>query len=273
MSKVKRLPKRSQVKLEDTWDLAKLYASDEAWEADLARLETDMAGFETFRGKLGEAKTLAACLKFDSDYDRLGERLGTIRSSEDDRRSGRQPLPADARALSKRGARAGAGGQLSFGPEIMAIPDAEDERSSSAAEMAPYRLLVERMLRYKPHTLSEKEEELLAMQGEMAGAAEQGVSPTARCRSEVRRGEDEKGRTVELSNATFIKLLDSPNRNVRKTAFHQYYEQFTATRTRSPRRCTARSRKMSTTPKLAAIRARSRRPCSPTTCRVRFTTT
>ena len=37
---------------------------------------------------------------------------------------------------------------------------------------------------------------------------------------------DEKGQQVELSNSTFSKLLVSPERNVRKTAFHQYYEQF-----------------------------------------------
>jgi len=37
---------------------------------------------------------------------------------------------------------------------------------------------------------------------------------------------DEKGRQVELSNATFSRLLISPERSVRKTAFHQYYEQF-----------------------------------------------
>ena len=39
--------------------------------------------------------------------------------------------------------------------------------------MAPYRLLLERLLRYKPHTLGKKEEKLLAMQTEMAQAAGQ----------------------------------------------------------------------------------------------------
>ena len=39
--------------------------------------------------------------------------------------------------------------------------------------LAPYRLLLERILRYKPHTLGRKEERLLAMQTEMAQAAGQ----------------------------------------------------------------------------------------------------
>ena len=40
--------------------------------------------------------------------------------------------------------------------------------------------------------------------------------------------ENEKGETVELSPSTFSQFLISPDRNVRKTAFHQFYEQFTA---------------------------------------------
>ena len=41
----------------------------------------------------------------------------------------------------------------------------------AAKEMALFRLLIERLLRFKPYTLGKKEEELLAMQGEMAEAA------------------------------------------------------------------------------------------------------
>ena len=39
---------------------------------------------------------------------------------------------------------------------------------------------------------------------------------------------NEAGEDVELSHATFSTLLHSPKRQVRKKAFHQYYEQFSA---------------------------------------------
>ena len=38
----------------------------------------------------------------------------------------------------------------------------------ASKELAPFQLLIERIVRYKPHTLTNREEELLAMQAEMA---------------------------------------------------------------------------------------------------------
>ena len=58
-------------------------------------------------------------------------------------------------------------------PEILAIPNARMKQFLAADALAPYRLLLERLLRYKPHTLGKKEEKLLAMQTEMAQAAGQ----------------------------------------------------------------------------------------------------
>ena len=75
MTKVKRLPQRSQVKAADTWDLSSLYPDDAAWEKAFKRMEREIGKYEQFRGKLGEsAATLAECLKFDAKLDRLGER-------------------------------------------------------------------------------------------------------------------------------------------------------------------------------------------------------
>src|SRR6476661_5614826 len=78
MPKVLRLPKRSQIKPADTWDLTPLCESDAQWEELFQQLDRQIGTYEKFRGKLDEgAKTLAACLKFDHDFDRLAERVGS----------------------------------------------------------------------------------------------------------------------------------------------------------------------------------------------------
>ncbi|MFM7842656.1 MAG: oligoendopeptidase F, partial [Planctomycetota bacterium] len=113
-------------------------------------------------------------------------------------------------------------------PEVMAIPAAKLKQFLASKELAPYRLIVERILRYKPYTLSDNEERLLAMQGEMAQASSKTFRQLLDADLKFGFVKNAEGEQVELGNSTFQQLLVSPSRNVRKAAFHQYYEQFTA---------------------------------------------
>ena len=110
---VKQLPPRSKVKTADTWDLSSLFPSDDAWEKAFAAWEKRIAGYAAFQGTLGDdAETLAACLKFDEDFDRAGERLGTyalLKTTEDTADS---QLPADAGPVHQRRQPRGRGRQL-----------------------------------------------------------------------------------------------------------------------------------------------------------------
>ena len=154
MTKVKRLPPRSKVKVEDTWDLSSLYPSDAAWEKDFKKWTAEIAGYEKFRGKLAEsAQSLADCLAFDLKFDRLGDRLGTyssLKTTEDQTNSDYQALLGRLHSVAARAAQAASYSR----PEIMAIPDAKLKKFLAAKELEPYKLLVERIVRYKPHTLS-----------------------------------------------------------------------------------------------------------------------
>ena len=225
---VERLPARTAVRPEDTWDLSSLFESDDDWERSFTRLEKRIKNYEKFRGKLAEsASSLAACFKFDAEFDRLAERLGTyafLRTTEDQTNSHYQRMQGRFQNVATR-----AGQAASFiRPEILAIPEQRMEQLLTSAELKPYRLAIERILRYRPHTLSDKEEKLLAMQGEMAQTASRTFRQLHD--SDLKFGEvrDEKGQKVELTNSTFTKFLLSPERNVRRTAFHKYYQEFQA---------------------------------------------
>ena len=113
-------------------------------------------------------------------------------------------------------------------PEILALPAKKLEKLLAAEVLQPYRLLLERLLRYRPHTLSEREENLLAMQGEMASAASRAFRQLLDTDLKFGLVENEKGQRVELTNTTFSGFLNSAQRDVRRTAFHCYYAQFTA---------------------------------------------
>jgi oligoendopeptidase F len=228
MAKTKSLPKRSQVKAADTWDLSSLFDSDEAWEAGYKKYEKQIAGYEKFRGKLGDdAKTLAACLKFDDDLDRLGDNIGNyayLKMAQDTADGAYQRLYGRVQNVMSKANQA-----ASFvRPEILAIPAATMKKFLASKELAPFKLVLERILRYQPHTLSPGEENLLAMQSEMADASNRVFRQLNNADLKFGFVKNEKGENVELSHSSFSALLHSSSRKVRQNAFHQYYSQFKA---------------------------------------------
>ncbi len=226
MKTVKQLPPRSKVKPSDRWNLGSLFADDAAWEKAFGRWEKRIAGYAKFQGKLArDAATLAACLKFDVDFDRSGERLGTyafLKTAEDATHGNYQRMQGRYLGAASRAAQAAS----YIRPEILALSTAKLKKLLAERRLAPYRLMLERLVRYKPHTLGKKEEKLLAMQIEMAQAAGQIFRQLNDADMKFPAIKNEKGRWIELSHATFSTLLHSPRRSVRKTAFNKYYRQY-----------------------------------------------
>lgn len=223
---MKRLPPRSKVKPADTWDLASLYESDTAWEAAFTKFEQEIAKYGKFKGTLGgSAEQLAKLLKFDSGFERVGERLGNyafLKTTEDQANSDAQRMLGRFTNVSSKASQAAS----YIRPEILEIPAAKLKKFLADKALAPYRLLLERIVRYQPHTLGKAEENLIAMQSEMAGAAGKIFRQLTDADLKFGSVEDEHGHEVELSNATLSKFLHSPKRSVRKTAFHQFYAQY-----------------------------------------------
>src|SRR6185295_13691051 len=156
-----------------------------------------------------------------------GDRLGTyafLKTAEDTADSIYQRMVGRYRNVASR-----AGQAASYiRPEIMAIPAKKMNGFMEAKELDEFRLLLDQLLRYKPHTLGQKEEKLLAMQSEMSDAANQIFRQLTDADLKWGMIKDDKGQLVELSNASFSLFLHSPKRSVRKAAFHKYYDQYSA---------------------------------------------
>ena len=228
MATVQRVPARSEVDPRDCWDLSSLYPSDAEWEQDLVKFKELIGGFEKFRGQLAQGpQRLAECLQFDMQVDLLSERLGTyvfLKTTEDQANDLYQAMMGRFQNLAVRAS------QLAsyIRPEILSISAQQLASYMVAPELEPFRLVLERIARFKPHTLSDKEESLLAMQGEMAQTAGKIFRQLNDADLKFGFVTDANGQSVELTNSTFSQLLISPDRGVRRAAFHQYYEQFHA---------------------------------------------
>lgn len=221
-----KLPTRDEVAASDCWDLSSLYESQEGWQADFDTLTSKIDTFETFRGRLGEsAQVIREFLDFDGEFDRMAERCGTyafLRTTENQSDSDHQARKSRFQNLAVKASQAS-----SFvRPELLSIEPEKMESFLNDPVLEPYKLLLERIVRYRPHTLTDREERLLAMQGEMAGAA--GNAFRQLNDADLRFGEleNEDGQRMELSHATFIQFLHSTDRDVRKKAFDQYYQVF-----------------------------------------------
>lgn len=228
MNQVIRLPERTEIGTEDTWDLGSLFPDESGWEQSFSEFEQQLDGYQQFQGQLGDsAETLAACLQFDSNLERLGERLGVyafLLTTQDQADSHYQGMYGRFQNLGTRASQASS----FIRPEILAIDSARMDELLEAEVLQPFRLALERMVRFRPHTLGHQEEKLLAMQGEMAQTAAKAFRQLHDADLKFGLVENEHGEQVELSNATFSQFLISPQRSVRQAAFHQYYEQFAA---------------------------------------------
>lgn len=227
-AQVVRLPSRDEVNESDTWDLSRLFADDQAWESSFEKLEAMISGYEPFQGTLSQSPArLKEALDFDNEVSRLAERLGNyayLKTSEDQANDAYQRMMGRFQNVATK-----AGEASSFmRPEILAIEDEVLTAMMVSPELELYQLSLERLTRYKPFTLGEKEEQLLAMQGEMASATQKIFRQLHDADMKFGDVTNEDGDVVELTPSTFSQFLISPKRDVRQTAFNQFYSQFEA---------------------------------------------
>jgi oligoendopeptidase F len=219
------IKERKDVPSGDRWDLNSLYSGSEAWEEDLKKLEALIPEIASFKGTLGEsAAQLRSCLDFFNELEILEECLGyyaMLRKEEDVADS--DSMGRFARYMSVATKSSAQASYLK--PEIQSLSDETVESYMKDPILKDFRIPLERLIRFKPHILSEKEENLLAMQAESAGTARKAFS--ALTNADMNFGTIEMdGEERELTNSTFGVFLLETDREVRKDAFHQFYEGF-----------------------------------------------
>jgi oligoendopeptidase F len=216
------IPLREDVPAKDRWNLSRLFISDKAWENALGDFEASIPAVEAFKGKLAQsAATLASFLAKQRDIGILGERLGTyafLRKSENEGsdeaqgRFSRYMMAASAHEAA-----------TSFVvPEIQAIPQATMEAFLKVPELAEFGIYLGKILRFKPHVLSEREERLLAMQLETNETPQKAFSVLTNVDIDFGTVETPQGPRA-LSQSSFSSLVQDQDREVRKRAYLKLY--------------------------------------------------
>ena len=222
----KKIPSRNEIPESDRWDLRPLFASDQSWEEEFAAVEKLLEGYERFRGNMGSsAESLKKALDFHLDVTRRLERLYTyahLRSDED--KSDQTALGRHSRALNLHTRAAEVSSFMT--PEIQAVDSRVMKKYLSQPDLQPLGFYLEKILRYKPHTLKEQEEQILAMSGEMGQTASQIFSQLDNVDLNFGTIVEDDGSEMELSHGNFITFLIRSNRDIRKQAFTRYYRAY-----------------------------------------------
>ena len=211
---------------EVTWDLEALYADTAAWEADFAQLRSKAETFAAFKGRLAESPAvLKSAIEASDDYDRLAEKVycyAHLRSDENTSISTNRARVDRVSSLIS---------QLSpleawFSPELMAIPDDRMQELLNAPELAFYRRSLLELLREKPHILSEAEERLIGLLGDVLGTPDETFSTLNDTDLEFGKVKDENGKLQSLNHGSWHRFMENPDREVRKNAFKKLYRQY-----------------------------------------------
>jgi oligoendopeptidase F len=220
----KNLPKREEIAERFKWDLAVIYPTLDAWEADFQKLK---GMIETLNRKapvfLDSAAVLYETLQLKDQLGRILDRLfvfARMHKDENNADSTFQALTSRIQSLAVE-----AGGALSF--IVPALVQFSAERLGQYLDQLPDLRLYERVFheiqRQKQHVLSVNEEKLLAESGEIADAAGAifGMFDNADLRFPWIK--DENGEEVELTKGRYTRFLESQDRRVRQDAFNALY--------------------------------------------------
>ena len=213
--------KRSEVRQEETWDLSHIFADRQEWEKEFSRTRMSLKEVNDYRGKLANPEMALRVFRMADELGRSVERIyvyATMLMHTDG-------ADASAVALAQRATTLSAEMSAAFSfvePELTSLTDEQLDYMIAHPSFADYDYTLERIKKNKPHVLGEKEEYVLARMGEVTGSFRdifEKIDSVDLPHPMVRAGEER----VPLTHGTYSRLLQNPDRTVRKKAFQAYY--------------------------------------------------
>lgn len=226
----KEILKRSEQKVENTWDLTDIYKDVSEYEADCEKIKDLNAKLANMRGTITvSAQNLLAAMKLYSDTELIVYRCFEYVSRLSDQDTKNTENLSMLQKLESMMALEESKTSF-FVPEIISL---DDEALVKYYEEEPgleeYKIWITNARRVREHMLSAEMEELMALAGEVRSVPESVYGLFNNADIVFPEIEDENGEKIRISHGRFVPLEESPDRRVRKDAFealYTTYEQF-----------------------------------------------
>ena len=210
---------RDRVPEAESLDLIGIFAGVDSLRGAMDSVDGLIADVLAFRGRLGEsAQALRDALDVAYKARLILERIAVytrLNYDEDTTNAQNQAFLDEASAIGIR-----AGQQLAwFDPELLTVPEETLGNYLADESLAPYRHVVDDIVRNREHTRTPEIEELLAAAGDLARTARDSFGALDNADLTYGQVRDDEGNLVELTKGRYLLLQESRNRDVRREAF------------------------------------------------------
>lgn len=222
-----KIPARSELDPQFTWATTDLFSSDGAWEAEIPEIQKLIDQLKACQGTLGRsAQDLLAFFKLEDQFTLKAEPFACYamyQRDQDTRDPRAQKMNGQMMNLLIQAEEATAFAT----PEILEIPqEAMDRFYQEEPGLEHYRLALTRIRRQKDHTLSPREEALLASAGKIGQSPSTIYNLLNDADLSFPDAVDQEGNKHPVTQGTYIPLVQSADRTLRESAFRNFYSSF-----------------------------------------------
>jgi oligoendopeptidase F len=215
---------RSEISDKYKWDLTGMFKSDAEWRAAKDAISLKINEVEKFKGTLtSSAANLLSCLEFNSALNKEATRLfnyAGLNSDLDTRNMNYTGMKQELQQMfSDFGARS-----AFIQPEILTADwSVIDNFIKSEPRLEPYRMGLDNLFRTKKHTLSEKEERIMALSGMVDGVSYSIYNTFSNAEMPAPEVTLSDGKKVLLTGTAYGKYRTLANRDDRKKVFETFF--------------------------------------------------
>jgi oligoendopeptidase F len=225
------LPLRSDIPVEETWNLESIFPSVEAWEAALKEAQSLIPGIGALQGKLSEGpKTLLETFDVvETGYRKALKVMvyAMLGSSVDTNDQSALARSGQGRSLLVNTSAAAA----FMEPELLAIGfDTLRAWMEQEPKLAVYAHYFDTLERQQEHVRGKEVEEVLAMAGEPLSTPYSAYNAITNADIKFKKAKASDGSKLDIGQSSISSLITHEDRKVRKNAWKNYADGYLAHR-------------------------------------------
>ena len=218
---------RDEIELRYTWDLSRIFATDEDFEAALESTRARIPEITAYQGRISQdADALLSYLRLEDEFMVLIMRLlnyANRKSDQDTRVAKYQNYSGQVISVYVAVTSASAWST----PEILTIDSEKmDGFYAACPGLEAYRRKLDMVFHRRAHTLSPAEEALLAAAGEMAQQPGSIYSVFSNADMTFPDAVDTQGNKHPNTHGSYVAMLYSQDRELRRSAFEGHYSTY-----------------------------------------------